>query len=107
MALEELYLLAALRAAAAGRSPGTPLPRAARSTRSGGFPQMNLEGDVSKLPRRDFALFSNQAAPQREEAIAKLLIVLKCLPWELGGTPVFVSRAQTGWDVLAAGRSRG
>lgn len=52
---------------------------------------------MSKLPRRDFTLFSNQAAPQWEEAIAKLLIVLKFLPWELGRILVFVLRAQTGW----------
>jgi len=61
------------------------------------FPQLNLGGDASKLPHRDFALFSNQAAPQREEAIAKLLIVLGFLPWELEGILVFASRAHTGW----------
>lgn len=52
---------------------------------------------MSKLLCRYFALFSNQAAPEWEEAIAKLLIVLKFLPWELGGMLVFVSRARTGW----------
>lgn len=66
-------------------------------SRSSRFPWPNFGGDVSKLLCRYFALFSNQAAPEWEEAIAKLLIVLKFLPWELGGMLVFVSRARTGW----------
>lgn len=70
---------------------------AARSTCRGRMPCSNFAGDVSKFPRRDFTLFSNQAAPQWEEAIAKLLIVLKFPPRELGGILVLVSGTQTGW----------
>lgn len=54
-----------------------------------GAPQLHgqcFPRQIMKLLHRDFTLFSNQAAPQWEESNPKLLIVLKFLPWELGGS---------------------
>lgn len=64
---------------------------------------------MSKVTCRDFIFFSDQAAPQWEKAIAKLLVVLEFLPWALRGILLFGARdRQAGCrDLMAAGRSWG
>lgn len=52
---------------------------------------------MSKVTCRDFIFFSDQAAPQWEKVIAKLLVVLEFLPWALRGILLFGARVQTGW----------